>query len=308
MDLVDLHILKAMGVRYFGPTASDRAHFNPVTLAERVGLDQKTVRTRIDRLRATGFLLGFDLYPNIRLFGRKEGVCYFRDITPEEKEAAFSRLEEMDGLMEAHDFYRGPLCVNFTYEGDPHARVDEIAAVVGRPGELVALGNGPDVEGALTTIDWRIMAVLRHDALMPAIAVAEHLEVAVKTVRRRLAHLTAAGAYYIFPRLDPTKADGLLFANVAVWPQEDQRTAVLQRTREVVGPHTILEMDPGAGNCLAVAGVRNPAEAEQLERALLRTNGVERAETYLLQAMVDYAGWIDEALEERVGPEVLLVE
>lgn len=306
MDLTDLRILQAMGIQFFGPRPLDRKDFRAPELAKRVGVDEKTVRARLARMQESGLLDGYDLFPNLRLFGLQEGVLYYFAMDPEEKETAFATLGKTRRVTLVHDFFKGPFCVVYAYpQEDPARRHEEIDALMGRKGEFVLEANPPQVPEAPSPLDWRIMAALRHEALLPAVELADRLGVTTRTIRRRLDRLADNHAYYVFPRLDPTKGDGLLFVSASAWPDAQDRASTVRRVREVVAPHRFLEVDAGEGVYYATLAVRSPTEAERIQRSLQRTEGVERAEVNLLQRAIDLSDWMDRELAERSGAEIL---
>ncbi len=307
MDLTDIRILQALGIRFFGPDPLRREDLRPADVASRVQLDEKTVRTRLARMQETGFLAGYDLYPNLRLFGLREGVAYFFGLDPDQKEQAFQRLERTHGLTLVHDFFKAPFCVVYTYpeSQDKDIRLAELAELVGRDGEFVAEADPPHVPETPSMLDWRLMALLRHDALMPAVEAASRLGVATRTVRRRLDRLARNNAYYVFPRLDPTKGEGLVFVSATVWPDETRRLQTVKRVREAISRNQFLEADSGSGAYYATLAAPGPAAAESLERALQRTDGVVRAEVNLLQRAMDYGEWVDQYLDHQIGTSVM---
>jgi DNA-binding Lrp family transcriptional regulator len=293
-----------MGVRNFGPVASKRADYAPRALASRVGLDPKTVRTRLKRMRTTGLIQGFECLPNPRLLGLRHGVVFVYDLTSEVKEEALVRFEHIGGVTEAHDFFQGPLCYKFTYadDGERVERMHRVERMVGRPGDFVAEAQPPPVGAPLAPTDWRLLLALREDALMPLHRLAQRLEASVRTIRRRLAHLARADAYYVFPRIDPTRGGGLVYAGANVWPRARDRSAVLNRVRAALNGHVMLDSDPGRGPAYFVMGAATPSEADRLGRAVARTAGVERMQSYLLQTVRNYDQELDDLLAARVQP------
>lgn len=296
MDEVDIRILNAMGLRRF--SASKRADLRPASIARRVDLDPTTVRDRINRMEEAEFLNGFEVIPNFGLFGLNWTTGFFDGLNSDEKKEALERLHLVEHVIDVHDFFQGPLCVEFAYRDGPDRarKMGLIAEFTGRQGEVVNEATFDNDSLQLSSTDWDILAALREDALMRQRDIADEIGANVRTVRRRLKRLEDNKAFYLVPRIDPANGQGFLFAGIGVWLDSDDDTNTRRRVHDLVDDYRIARFDTGTDIVYVVVASPSPASIEGLDRAISRTRGVERTETNLLQGITNFSDWIDREL------------
>ncbi len=302
MDDSDLAILRAMGARRCGPVGCPREDVTPAAIARKVQMDPSTVQARIRKMQEQGFLSGFELFPNLRLFDMAECVYFFDKIDPAAKAHAMERLALVDGLIEAHDFWRDTLCVVMAYRSpsDRARKANLLREFIGREGRHIFERQRPTLKRALDRTDWRILRALRHDALRPHADVAAELGISTKTARRRIDQLAEAHAYFLLPTLDPRKGDGFVTAGFLIWLAEHDQARHAARVREVMSGRRFFDEQAITGNLYLVGGFHTPAEVGRAESLIAGTEGVERVEAYMIQGAHTYAGWIDEAIDARI--------
>jgi DNA-binding Lrp family transcriptional regulator len=302
MDDTDLAILRAMGARRYGPTAPPREDLAPAVLARKLGIDASTVQARVDRMREAGFLRAIEIRPNLRLFDLQERVHFYDELEREAKARAMERLELVDGLLEAHDYWGGTLCVVLTYRSpsDLARKESLLRELLGRPGRPIFERARPPLRDDLDKTDWRVLRSLRRNALQTPADVAADVGVSAKTARRRMEKLAHAQAYFVNPLVDPRQGDGFVVVGYLLQVRAHDRPRVLQRVREALGDRTFLDEDAQNGAVYLLGGFRNVDEATRAEKLMAGTDGVERIEPYILQGARSYSSWIDDAIDARI--------
>jgi DNA-binding Lrp family transcriptional regulator len=302
VDDLDFSILHAIGAIRSGPAGCPREALTASAIARAVRADPATVQSHLRHMQETGFLQGFQLFPNLSLFDLAERVHFYDDMSRDAKTGAFERLALVDGLIEAHDFWGGTLCVVLTYRSpsDLARKTALLREFLGREGRPIFERARVRARVVPDRLDWRIFQSLRHDALKPIPVVAKELGVSVRTVRRRLAKLSEARTYYLVPILDPRHSDGFVTAGFLLKAREADRPRVLARARQAIQDRALYEENADNGAYYVIGGFRNPDEANRGAKLLAGTEGVLSVEPYILQGMQSFSGWIDEAIEARV--------
>src|SRR5579872_2468533 len=112
MDQLDFKIFKALGYRPYGPNAGDLSRLSPWVIAKKVGADGKTVKLRLNKMKKSGFIKYFQIYPNYRLFGISDSAYAFRLDDVLDKNEIIDRCSLVDGVTEIHNFIGPFLCID----------------------------------------------------------------------------------------------------------------------------------------------------------------------------------------------------
>ncbi len=162
----------------------------PREIAERVGISETAVRTRLQHLAERGFLRDKAVVPNPSLFGKRVFVADLLVKQSAEVDRILRDLTLLDGVVFTRDLMdedERKIQVYFVSETEASAerfanllgRISpERAAVVARPYYI------PECDGRLSPLDWRVfLSVWRHpDSTLAQIA--EDVGVSVKTAGR----------------------------------------------------------------------------------------------------------------------------
>lgn len=233
MDALDVRILCAVAFPRTGwpDTAEGRA-----TVAHRLRVDEKTVRSRLRRLESEGFIKYYQATPNFDLLGMPvELTDRMEAMNIVTKLRALRDALGRPGTIEAYDFL-GPT-FQLTVAG---ATREAAAGTLRSVAERYELARVPMAEhrtpapGYLPSLlDWRIVAQMRYDARVDASELARQLGITGRIVRYRLRRLTRSGAIIVRPVIDPQRQQGLVFYRLTVTVEPGSQAAVLGRLQEL---------------------------------------------------------------------------
>jgi DNA-binding Lrp family transcriptional regulator len=182
------------GRRVIDPTIPARA------IAERVGISENGVRTRLRGLSAKGFLRGTIAVPNPSLFGARVFVAEL----PVKEAAVVDRMFRDLALVEGVVFARDTLDegdrqirVHFVSDGD--STTARRTALLRRLSPMSQLRGPqpywiPPCERELTPLDWRILDAVCRAPDATIAETARSVKVSLKTAARRRHELTEARA------------------------------------------------------------------------------------------------------------------
>ena len=166
-----------------------------VESARKLGVDQETVRNRINYLRESGILVGWRLLPNPILLGRRIAFVSLELNDDQMKEETISRLKQMDGVVLITNFYGRNLMVSL-YDDELGSATKKIALAGIRGEQLDAPGmNMAPSASSLTNTDWQIVRHMLSDAEMNATKIAAEIGVSAKTVNRKLDKMLSTKRY-----------------------------------------------------------------------------------------------------------------
>ncbi|HVL47109.1 MAG TPA: AsnC family transcriptional regulator [Candidatus Thermoplasmatota archaeon] len=307
MDALDMRLLRAMGTTPFAYGARSLDAIKPARLAERVGTTRQTVEARLARLSELGVLQGYQVWPNLRHLGLTWEIHHWKVPDPARKASAYGSLPLADGIVAVFSFLGPDLCVAIQSR-NPEDRARTLARVTeavggGRPATLWAR-EMPPVREPLTTLDWRILAALRHDARRPLEGVAREAGVSVRTVKRRVARMTAERAFDVTANVALERSPyPIPFAFLFHFTPEGGR-ATAAALLDLFDDRTIAAWVPWSaslGHYDMSLYARTPGEVEEMRDRALKVPGVAEVETLLYTGARVESDWLDRAMAERLG-------
>ena len=307
MDEVDVHILRAMGIRPYASRPKDPDALKASRIAEVVGASLNTIKTRIARMEASGVIAGYKLVPNLRHLGLTGAAYYFASPADSEKEPAIEGIGARPGGLELHDFLGGGFCVDFTYTDQEQldGTLRELTALTGEPAPIKFYDRDmPPVDRALTGLDWRILGALRMAATRSLDDVAAELGVTGRTVRKRYARMAQEGSFFSVPMLDASKAEGLFLFELLLYLED----GALERVKAALLPelrdsyvYAYVPASPELGHLDVLLFARSTGQVEELRALAEGCPGVERADAWFFRGLHDHSAWMDAAIEARIA-------
>jgi DNA-binding Lrp family transcriptional regulator len=180
-----------------------------IEIAERLGVDEETVRNRIKRLREIGFLLGYRVVPNPALLATKSASIRVDFGDRESKEAAIPRLAKMDNIINIASSYDKGLLITLFADEKRGSPILEFDLGVGGKVSTVSGLELKTTNFRMTPLDWDIVSALLRDAERPLDEIAKQLRVSTRTVKRRLNMMREEAAIFTMPMVDLTKTEGV---------------------------------------------------------------------------------------------------
>jgi DNA-binding Lrp family transcriptional regulator len=307
LDELDFKIFKSVEFRPFGPSSGDLSRLNPWVIAKKVGADGNTVKLRLDKMKKSGFIKYFQIYPNFRLLD-VQGAAYLfqvRDVL--EKNEVIEKCSLVDGVTEIHNFIGSSFCIDFTYS-DSHGegRRLELFRHLTRceSPERFYERVMPPVEIDLSPVDWKIIRSLRYHAFKPLSIVAKELGLSPKTVRRRFDRMAQNNAIIIVPLVNPADIPNTITHVILLYPDPDRREAVLSAALDAFKDSCFLARTSPPGNAMICLAARTLAETEENLIKARKLDGIRDAKLLILREITEYTQWIDSAIERKISQSV----
>jgi DNA-binding Lrp family transcriptional regulator len=282
-------------------------------IAERVGISENGVRTRMRSLNARGYLRGVAVTPNPSLFGMQVWTLELPVKGIGEVERIYHDLSLVDGVLFARDTLdegERRLRVHFIADGEATAvrrskLLQRLAPEAGsaRPERYWI----PPCEVEATPLDWRLLQSLRRHPEASVAETARAVGVSLKTTARRCRRLIDARGFW-YTHGPEAEEFPLALIRVEVRESADRERLATEIARE---PHSWMPvardgsgLDPGAGT-VEIAGLV-PADAPvALERTVQTLGGrpeVARVRRTFALGSRTFPAWFDDQLDRQVPP------
>ncbi|MCI4352676.1 MAG: winged helix-turn-helix transcriptional regulator [Thermoplasmata archaeon] len=295
------------GRRVIDPTIPARE------IAERVGISENGVRTRIRSLAARGFLRGLAITPNPSLFGARVYVAELPVKEAGEVERILRDLALVEGVIFARDILdedERKIRVHIVSENE--AAIARRVALLRRlaatgPLRLPQAYWIPACERELTPLDWRVLQRLWSHPDATVAEMAGSVGISLKTAARRYHQLVDANAFW-WTHGSESEEFPLALVWIFLRGAEDRDSVAGTIRKETpawmpVAPDG-LGLEPGSASTL-IAGLV-PADAPVVLERLLRKfagwPGVARVRRTFALGSMAYPAWFADRLNERVRP------
>jgi DNA-binding Lrp family transcriptional regulator len=306
VDELDFKIFKSVEFRPFGPTAGDLSRLNPWVIAKKVGADGNTVKLRLGKMKKSGFIRYFQIYPNFRLLGMQGAAYLFQARDVVEKNDVIGKCSLVDGVTEIHNFIGPSFCIDFTFSdrSDETRRLELFRHLTHcESPERFYERVMPPVEIELSTVDWKIIKSLRYNAFKPLSTVAKELGLSAKTVHRRFDRMAQNNAIIIVPLVNPADIPNTITHVILLYPDPERWEQALKVAMQEFKDTCFLARTSPPGNAMVCLAARTLGETEENLIKAKRINGIRDAKLLILREITEYTKWIDSAIEREIsGP------
>jgi DNA-binding Lrp family transcriptional regulator len=212
LDEKDVRIFCEMAFKYLDYSAFERRHASPLEIGRKLGLDEKTVRSRIRKMEEDGFIKYYQAVPNFSLFGlRNIGMYGFEAPDIPSKREAISLVLRSPSVVEVFDLL-GP-GFSATLMGPSPEQTRELAEDLGKKARVKTPSRisdrsqgGPSCR--LGRLDWQIIEALRYDAMKSAKTIGDQLSITPRTADYRIDRLLRCKALFIRAVINAKRQQG----------------------------------------------------------------------------------------------------
>lgn len=268
-----------------------------VKIAERLGVDEETVRNRIKHLRDSGFLLGYRLLPNPALLERRLASVRIEFKDREAKQAEIPRLAKMEGVVNIGSTYDNSVLVTlFADEAQGSSKIVEM----GGKGEVTWV---PGLEIGMTTfrmtqLDWEIVSLLLRDAEKKLDEIAKQVNVSTRSVKRRLNMMMKETAIFTMPMVDLRKTQGISY-QLRVQSEQGKKSEVEKSVAAKIGNVIFRASDSQNASIFGFTGA-NVAEGNDILEWVKEQPGVRSATMTIAERVVQVFDWIESEVGRRL--------
>ena len=275
-------------------------------MGKKLGLDEKTVRIRVNKMEESGFVKYYQAAPSLALFGMHHvGIFRFEALNLSTKYALMSRLDEVPRLVESSD-YLGPFITGSIAGATPEeARKEAEGLAAHYELSIELLGDREVVAPAsrLDRLDWQIIKELRYDARAGDSDLAKTLSVTERMVGYRVSKLLGSGAIKIRAVIDPQRQAGLVFYELELHCEARRQDTISRWLKEGWGDRLWRLSSPAPGVLLASLFCFTLAEPEESATRALKEEGVKRCILFILKEVIEpkRPNWIDSLIDLRLA-------
>jgi DNA-binding Lrp family transcriptional regulator len=272
------------------------------SIAEKIGVDEETVRRRVKRARESGFLKGWKLFLNPHLIGLESTGMQLEVDDEERKADVISQVEQVEGVVILIDFHGKALRVilYFENERDREKRVQQVISIC-RGDRLIRWQGGfPPSDLKMKRTDWEIAKAFRKDPRRSPSVVADEVGISTRTVKRRLTIMTESSSIFMLPEIDYDKSLGVACDFLIVCPDETKRREVNKQIRERLD-RVVFSLTDVEGFSIFAQICLNLSEGEEIHKWIRGLDGVSEVKVDIMRGNILVDKWLDEEIEKRIS-------
>jgi len=272
------------------------------SIAAKIGVDEETVRRRVNRARDSGFLKGWQVVLNPHVIGRESAGAHLTVDDENRKDSVISEIEKLDGVVIMINFHGRSLRVIFYHKGEEDlADKTQLLSSICQSDQAIVWGGGfPSSSLKLKRTDWEIVRALRKGPRGSPSEIADDVGVSTRTVKRRITGLTRGLAFYLLPMLDYDKYPGVA-VDFLVFCPDPQKKYQLDKLVPAKTDRIVFSFVDAKGFSIYAILCLNISEAENIHDWLRGLDGVEKVRMDTMRNNSVVRGWLDEEIEKQLA-------
>jgi DNA-binding Lrp family transcriptional regulator len=270
-------------------------------IANKLGVDEETVRIRVRRAERAGTIRRWQVEINPHILGC-EATSVLLDVTNlGSKSAIISQIRLVDQVVMVVDFYDSPLRVDFYHENDRERdrRVDLIKSICGDKNPVCWQRVSPTSIVKLKRTDWQILKSLRRDSMQGNAAIAKEIGVSARTVKRRISYMTEERAIFSHTLGDVSRVPGMAYFFLVHSEDEKKKTEIDTEIHSRL-ENAIFADTRNKQFSIYAAAFRNMGEANEMYRWIRSLDGAEKTRMHVMREIIPVPNWVDDEIERRL--------
>ncbi len=302
MDPLDIRIMCHLGMCPNVMSFAARRRPDPAEVAKELKIDGKTVRSRMERWEKTGFIKYYQILPNNNILGIKSSLYLFSFDDIIKKYEAIKKVRLVEGVLSIVNALGLSFGLWLAYEDEEERdkRLSLLAEVTGcqEPPKITDDAHDP-VTTRLSSLDWKIIKCLRHNALKPLSAIAEDCHVTRKTAKLHLERMIQGNAFYMRAIFDASRVIGLILYALAAVLDEDLKGEALRELTRMFRENAFAKWE-SAGNILFSLWSISAGEPEDSYVKARNVKGVVHVEVQVVKELIEFPGLVDKLVERKL--------
>jgi DNA-binding Lrp family transcriptional regulator len=305
LDAKDVRIFCEIAFKGLDYDSFTDRRVSPLAIGRKLGLDEKTVRVRVNKMEDDGFIKYYQAMPNLALFQLKSVNTYrFEALNIATKHRVMEYVQQLPFIVEAIDYLGQVASISIC--GISSEEIDQVATGLASRFELYKwiLGSSTIKESvpAADRLDWQIIQKLRYDALSGVKELSESLSITPRMVEYRIKKLLGSGMLLVRAIINSQRQQGLIFYELEISVDEAKQYEVIKQLSEIYAEKLWSVRTLAAGILLANFFAFTLAEPEEAYVNTLKLEGVRSCSLFIFKETVEpkRPNWIDGLIQQKI--------
>ncbi|MDA4112896.1 MAG: Lrp/AsnC family transcriptional regulator [Thaumarchaeota archaeon] len=270
-------------------SAGDPSFRKPIhSIAKKLGVDENTIRSRMERWRKTGYLRGWWLGINPTLLGLQMFQVWL-DVHPDSlKSKAIKKIGALNEVGSIKDYFGDSLSVSLYCQTESEFKItlNSISRICNSEKVNWIRSSFPNCQISLSDIDWKIIASLQSNPWKSFTTAGKEVGVSTRTVSRRVLKMAKSNTAFLLVDINPKAMKGAIFADLLVFYENlDAGRKVVERAIKRLD-EMIIFREPGANHCVFALQLENISNVKEILHWIRNEPGVSEARLDILEDII----------------------
>ena len=306
MDAKDVRIFCEIAFKGLDYDLFTDRRVSPLAIGRKLGLDEKTVRTRVKKMEDEGFIKYYQAMPSLALFQLKNMNTYrFEAVNIATKHRVIEYVLELPFIVEAIDYLGQVASISIC--GTSSEEIGQVADGLANRFELYKWILGSHIIREPVSVgdrlDWQIIQKLRYDALSGIKEISESLSITPRMVEYRIKKLLGSGMLLVRAIINSQKQQGLIFYELEISVDETKQYDVIKRLSEIYAEKLWSVRTLAVGVLLANFFAFTLAEPEEAYVNTLKLEDVRSCSLFIFKETVEpkRPNWMDGLIDRKIA-------
>lgn len=303
MDELDVRIYKSLAMDPGNLISFTNVRKTNLAIAKELGVDEGTVRNRLDRMAKSGFIKERHVFANPEAMGKVDVHVRVEILPPSSKVDVIRKVKLVNGVYLVRDYFGNGLGIDLFCDDERSIQREvELISRVANADEVVTIASPPRIQSYyFTEADYKILEFIRKSPRKPFHLIARETRMSVKRVKTQLKRMLGAEVLLVANVLDYKVAKGIIKGDLVVaYDKSESKSKVDSELLSVLGNPVRVPFFDSSEYAVFSLMFRNISEQREMLGAVKRLRGVAKA---YLDVVVDqhYAYELfDEMLAKQV--------
>ncbi len=281
---------------------------SPSEIGRKLGIDEKTVRSRVKKMENDGFIKYYQAMPRLSFFKFKSINTYrFEALNIATKHGVIKYALGLPFIVDIVDYLGNIVCISIT--GGSSEEIDKVATEIANRFELFKwrLGSCAIKKPLLIpdTLDWKLIQKLRYNALSGINEISDSLSITPRMARYRVTKLLDSDMLMVRAIINSQNQQGLIFYELELSVDTTSRYKIIKHLREIYADKLWSIRTTAEKIVLANLFAFTLAEPEEAYVNVLKFEGVRSCSLFMFKEIVEpkRQNWMDDLIDQKILTE-----
>jgi DNA-binding Lrp family transcriptional regulator len=308
MDAKDVWIFCEIAFKGIDYDSFTDRRVSPSAIGKKLGLDEKTVRSRVKKMENDGFIKYYQAMPRLGFFEFKNVNTYrFEALNIATKHGVINYVGELPFVVDVVDYLGNVVSISIT--GSSSEEIDKVATEIANRFELFKwrLGSCAIKKPLIVPdkLDWKLIQKLRYNALSGINEISDSLSITTRMVRYKITKLLDAEMLTVRAIINSQKQQGLIFYELELSVNTASRYKIVKHLREIYADKLWSIRTIADKIILANFFAFTLAEPEEAYVNVLKIEGVRSCSLFIFKEIVEpkRQNWMDDLIDQKIITE-----
>ncbi|MHB8568295.1 MAG: Lrp/AsnC family transcriptional regulator [Nitrososphaerales archaeon] len=273
------------------------------SVAKKVGVDEETVRRRVEQMRRAGILTGWQLIVNPHLIGRDSASLELdvQNATPKNK--VIDQIRLVDGVISILDFQGPSLQVGIYYKNERMLtkQISLMESICGCKHSMFWNVFFPVCKLKMTKTDWVLLEILRNNPRRKLAEIALDAKLSTRTVTRRLNLMVENYTFFLHALIDLKKVGGLAYRMLLYSKDPDKKSKIDESVASKIEENIEWAYTLSDEYSMFALYCENVTQAREISDFISKIDGVSTLRMDIIENQITIHDWIDDEITAKIS-------